>query len=123
MAKVDKGHFDRDDAYTNGFSDAIDMVKKLYEFSNLERYEKFGYDHVSNILEELDFSEIRDRMESLNKYYIIRGVVANDQVKRCVVESDRLSFKPDDVLINAFLNLHKDKNISFAIVEEIFVRE
>lgn len=123
MAKVDKGHFDRDDAYTNGFSDAIDMVKKLYEFSNLERYEKFGYDHVSNILEELDFSEIRDRMESVKKYYLIRGIVAYDQVKRCVVESDRLSFKPDEILVNAFLNCHKDKKITFACVEEIYVKE
>lgn len=123
MAKVDSKHFENDKAYVQGMSDGVEMVKALFEMSTDERQEKFGHFLVAEILDNFDFIQIRERMESLNKYYIIRGIVANDQVKRCVVESDRLSFKPDEVLINAFLNCHKDKNINFAIVEEIFVRE
>lgn len=124
MAKVDKGHFDRDDAYTNGFSDGVDMIKKICEMTTDEREEKFGYQLIGSILASYDFSEIRERMESLKKYYIIRGI-KDDYIgkKVCVVESDRLSLKPDEILINAFLNCHKDKKISFACVEEIYVKE
>lgn len=124
MAKTEPWHFDRDNAYINGFVDAVEMIKKLYSLSIDERLDKFEEHQVPTILDKYDFAQIRERLETLNKYYIIRGIRVNDEgFKKVVAESDKLSLKPDEVLINAFLNYHKNKNVSFAIVEEIFVRE
>lgn len=124
MGQIEKGHFDCDSAYIEGLSDGVNMIKKISEMTWEERDERFGYHDIGSILDIYDFSEIRERMESLNKYYIIRGI-KDDYIgkKVCVVESDRLTIKPDETLINAFLNCHKDKHISFAVVEELFVRE
>ena len=124
MAKVEKGHFDKDDAYISGLEDGVGMIKKIWEMTSTEREEKFGYTRIGFILEMYDFAEIRERMESLKKYYVIRGIrEENDKVKRCVVESVRLLLRPDETLINAFLNCHKDKHLSFATIEEVYVRE
>ena len=124
MAKVEKGHFDKDSAYINGLSDGVDMIKAIFEMSVDDRVEKFGKANISQILDEYDFQQIKDRLETLKKYYIIRGInVDKYGYKKVVVESDRLSVEPDEVLINAFLNCHKDKNITFAVKEQIYVRE
>jgi hypothetical protein len=124
MAKVDKGHFDKDSAYINGLSDGVGMVKTIFEMSIEERMERFGKANISQILDEYDFQQIKDRLETLKKYYIIRGInVDKDGFKKVVVETDRLSFEPDELLINAFLNCHKDKNITFAVAQTIYVRE
>lgn len=124
MAKVEKGHFDKDSAYINGLSDGVGMVKTIFEMSIEERMERFGKANISMILDEYDFQQIKEHLETLKTYFIIRGIrVDDDGYKKVVVESDRLTFRPDEVLINAFLNCHKNKNISFAAVETIYVRE
>lgn len=121
---MDSKHFDNDITYIQGLSDGVEMVKALFEMSTDERLEKFGYILVAEVLSNFDFIQIKEQLESLKMYYIIRGIrVENNQVKRCVVESDRLTFKPDEVLINAFLNCHKEKNISFVTIEEVYTRE
>lgn len=110
--------------YIQGLEDGIGLVKALYSLSIDERLDRFEEHQVPTILDKYDFAQIKERLETLNKYYVIRGIREEcDGVKRCVVESDRLSFKPDDVLINAFLNCHKEKKISFVSVETIYVRE
>lgn len=114
----------KDVDYIAGLEDGASMIKSIFAMTPEEREEKFGYTLVANILDVYDVIEIRERLETLNKYYIIRGIKVSDTgFKRVVVESDRLSFKPDEVLITAFLNCHKDKHITFATVEEIYVRE
>lgn len=124
MAKVEKGHFDKDSAYINGLSDGVDMIKSIFEMSIEERMGRFGKANISQILDEYDFQQIKERLETLKTYFIIRGIRVDDYgYKKVVVESDRLTFRPDEVLINAFLNCHKNKNISFAAVETIYVRE
>lgn len=124
MAKVEKGHFDKDSAYINGLSDGVGMVKTIFEMSIEERMERFGKANISMILDEYDFQQIKEHLETLKTYFIIRGIRVDDNgYKKVVVESDRLTFRPDEVLINAFLNCHKNKNISFAAVETIYVRE
>jgi hypothetical protein len=124
MAKVDKKHFDTDQAYTQGLSDGVEMVKSIFEMTTDERQERFGYPLVAEVLDHFDFIQIRERMERLSRMYIIRGIKVDDNgFKHVVVESDRLSIKPDEVLINAFLNCHREKHITFACVEEIYVKE
>ena len=124
MAKVDKKHFENDKAYCQGMEDMYDMIKAIFEMSVDDRVEKFGKANISMILDEYDFQQIKERLETLKTYYIIRGIKGDDNgYKKVVVESDRLTFRPDEVLINAFLNCHKNKNISFAVVETIYVRE
>lgn len=124
MAKVDKKHFENDKAYCQGMEDMYDMIKSIFEMSVDDRVEKFGKANISMILDEYDFQQIKERLETLKTYYIIRGIKVDDNgYKKVVVESDRLTFRPDEVLINAFLNCHKNKNISFAAVETIYVRE
>lgn len=110
--------------YIQGLEDGIGLVKTLFSLSLDERLDKFGEHQVATILDRYDFTEIKERLETLSKYYVIRGIREEcDGVKKCVVESDRLTMKPDDVLINAFLNCHKKRNISFVSVETIYIRE
>ena len=124
MAKVDVKHFENDKAYCQGMEDMYDMIKSIFEMTVDERVERFGKGNISVILDEYDFTQIKERLENLNTYYIIRGIRVEDSgLKHVVVESDRLSCKPDEILINAFLNCHKAKNLSFAVIEEIYMRE
>lgn len=124
MAKIDKGHFDKDSLYTQGLEDMYSLIKSVFELSIDDRVERFGMANISKILDTFDFQQIKERMESLCKYYVLRGIYVDAYgYKKVVVESERLSIKPDEVLINAFLNCHRDKNISFTCVEEIYVKE
>jgi hypothetical protein len=124
MAKVDKKHFENDKAYCQGMEDMYDMIKAIFEMSVDDRVEKVGKANISMILDEYDFQQIKEHLETLNKYYIIRGIKVDDNgYKHVVVESDRLSCRPDEILINAFLNCHKNKHLTFATTETIYVRE
>lgn len=124
MAKIETGHFNNDKLYVQGLEDGVNMIKAIFELSIDERMERFGKANISQILDEYDFQQIKERLETLKKYYILRGIrVEPNDIKRVVVESDRLTIKPDEILINAFLNCHRAKNISFTCVEEIYVKE
>ena len=113
-----------DKEYIQGMEDYHNIIKAIFELSPEERKERFGSPLVANIIDRFDFQQIRELMvERLEKKYIIRGIKEDDfGKKKIAVESDPLSFKPDETLINAFLNCHKDRNLSFATVEEIYVR-
>ena len=125
MAKVDKKHFENDEAYINGMEHMYDIIKRILELSLEERTSRFGSPNLPTILDKFDFAQLRERMvERIEKKYVIRGITINDyHQKKVAVESDPLDIKPDETLINAFLNCHKNKNISFAVVETIYVRE
>ena len=114
-----------DKAYVQGLEDMYNTIKAIFEMSHEARSEKFGSPYVASIMNEHDFVEVFEEMNNPIKVkYIIRGIKVNDyNQKRVVVESGQLDFKPDEVLVNAFLNCHKDKGVSFATIEEIYVRE
>lgn len=121
-----------DNNYFNGMEDGVLMVKRLFEFTPDERYQYFGDVLVANILDKFDFQKIHEILSTiknepekeLHSYYIIRGIrVREDGVKKVVAESDKLTMKPDELLINVFMNANKHRNISFSCVEKIYVLE
>ena len=114
-----------DESYINGLEDMYNIIKSIYELTIDRRMQIFGEDTVPAILDKFDFQQIREKMvERIVVRYVIRGISVNDyNQKRVVVESEPLTIKPDEILVNAFLNCHKDKNIKFATVEEIYIKE
>lgn len=113
------------DSYIQGQEDMYNTLKAIYELTFDEREKRFGETAISYILDKFDFHEVYEKMNNpIEVKYIIRGIKVNDyNQKRVVVESEPLTIKPDEMLVNAFLNCHKDKNIKFATVEEIYIKE
>ena len=113
-----------DTDYIQGLEDGVNIVKSIYELTVDERIKRFGDFSVPDILDKFDFQQIREKMvERLEKKYVIRGITINDyHQKKVAVESDPLDIKPDETLVNAFLNCHKDKHLAFAVIEEIWIR-
>jgi len=114
-----------DESFINGMEEMFNVIKECFELSPEERKERFGETMVAHIMDKHDFLEVYDRMTNpIEVKYVIRGIMVNDYgQKKVVVESDPLTFKPDELLVNAFLNCHKKKNIAFAAVEEIYVKK
>ena len=110
-----------DRQYVDGMETGVELVKRIFEIGIEERVKRFGTNDVATILDRYDFAELFDRMDCLNKYYIIRGIKDSHIRKDVVAESGRLKFPPDKTMIKAFMNVHKDAD--FAVVEEIFVKE
>lgn len=111
-----------DSDYIQGMEDFYNIIKAIYELTYEERIRTFGVSHVSRIIDKFDFQQIREKMvDPVKKYYVIRGISVDDNgFKHVGAESGRLKFPPDDDMINAFMQIHK--NISFATVEEIYTR-
>ena len=115
---------DEQNSYVQGLEDMYNIIKSILELPSDKRQERFGAVLIADIMDKFDFQQIRELMvERLEKKYVIRGIKENDYgQKKVAVESDPLSVEPDEILINAFLNCHKDKHIQFAVVETIYTR-
>lgn len=110
-----------DRQYIDGMEMGVDLVKRIYELTADERIEKFGATSVPEILDTFDFAELFERMNGLNKYFVIRGIKDTKIRKEVIAESGRLKFPPDETMIMAFMNIHKEAD--FAVVEEIYAKE
>lgn len=122
MAKVDKKHFEIDEAYINGMEHMYNIIKSILELPSDKRQERFGAVLIANIMDKFDFQQIREIMvERLEKRYIIRGIKVNEyNQKRVVAESGQLKFPPDEEMVSAFMDCHED--VMFATVAEIYVK-
>lgn len=114
-----------DKAYVQGLEDMYNTIKAIFELTSGERCKRFDTYSIPFILGKFDFYEVYEKMHNpIEVKYVIRGISVNDyNQKKVVVESEPLTIKPDEMLVNAFLNCHKDKNIKFATVEEIYIKE
>lgn len=111
-----------DASYIQGMEDFYNIIKAIYELTYEERMRTFGMSHVSMIIDKFDFQQIREKMlDPVKKFYVIRGISVDDNgIKRVMAESGRLKYMPDEDMVNVFLQIHK--NVSFATIQEIFVR-
>lgn len=63
MAKVEKWHFDRDRAFTNGMEEGVGMVKRIFEMLTYEREMLFDETDVAKILDKYEFWQIKEILE------------------------------------------------------------
>lgn len=120
-----------DNAYIQGMEDMTNIIKAIFELTTGEREKKFGSVFVADILDKFDFQQIREKMQiqgtmrakETHCYYIIRIVSEDDEgFKKVTAESKRYYSRPTFAEIDRYLTETGDIN-SFAVVEELYVRE
>lgn len=112
--------------YKAGMDDCFLTIKRLYELSDVERYDLFCNSNVPTIIDRYDIADIREKLKKCDKvvktYYVIKGICSNSNgAKMVCAMSGRLKFEPTDEMIEAFLSTHPIAD--FAYVNKLYVRE
>lgn len=112
--------------YKAGMDDCFLTIKRLYELSDVERYDLFYNSNVPTIIDRYDITDIREKLKKSDKvlktFFVIKGICSNSNgAKMVCAMSGRLKFEPTDEMIEAFLTTHPVAD--FAYVNKLYVRE
>lgn len=112
------------EGYYEGMEIGVQIVKDILSLSTHERMERFGKTDITQILDDFDFTQLKDLMAKeivLNKRYVIRGIVDRGTEKKVISESIKYKMYPSDDMILEFWSTCPDA--TFIVVEEIYIRE